>query len=190
MSKLTPMWKLCEENGITPEVIYEYDQTKDIPQYDSLEDCRQRMMASGMIRKTKKPHSFVTISLPPEGYERDFSPDVRACLERNQSMLNGNQWIYSLEFYGKDLNKFHPHVHLLIKGGGLDKTKLIRAFTRHFKIEKNFIDVKRSEDEQLYIKRENYLKGIKQDNKKASMEKDAEFRQKYNIAEFFSSDSL
>lgn len=190
MGKLQPIWQILEEHGITPEMIYEKDKEKAVPLYDSLEDCKEEMIRIGALKKVKKPHSFITISLPAERFEGNFAPEVAKCLERNTSMLNDNSYIYNLEFYGKDLEKYHPHVHLLIKGGGLDKSKIIRAFSRHFKIDKNFIDVKRSEDERLYIKRENYIKGIKQDNKAASIEKDEEFRKKHNIEKFFSNDII
>lgn len=190
MGKLQPIWMILEEQGITPEAIYERDQEKPIPLYSSLEDLKEKMIASGCLKKTKRPHSFITISLPAETYSNNFAQQVQGCLEKNTSMLNGNNYLYSLEFYGKDLEKLHPHCHILVKGGGLDKTKLIRAFTRHFKIEKNFIDVKRSEDEQLYNKRENYIKGIKQDNKTASVEKDIEFREKHGIEKFYSNDII
>lgn len=191
MSKKSPLWKILEEHGITEEQMWEYHSNNSRAEtFTTYEEWRDKMIQVGAIQKVKKPHSFITVSLP-DTYENDFSGEIQKCLERNSvSILKENNYIYSLEFFGKDLDKLHPHFHLLIKGGGLDKNKIIRAFSRHFKIEKNFIDVKRSEDERLYIKRENYIKGIKQDKKKEAIEKDDIFRKKHNIEKFYSNDII
>lgn len=191
MSKKSPLWKILEEHGITEEQMWEYHSNNSLAEtFTTYEEWRDKMIQVGAIQKVKKPHSFITVSLP-DTYENDFSGEIQKCLERNSvSILKENNYIYSLEFFGKDLDKLHPHFHLLIKGGGLDKNKIIRAFSRHFKIEKNFIDVKRSEDERLYIKRENYIKGIKQDKKKEAIEKDDIFRKKHNIEKFYSNDII
>lgn len=187
------MWKILEEAGIDEYTFWEKIQSGEMENkngYTSPEDIRERFVKSGLLQKRKKPHSFITVSLP-DTYEKDFSGEIQKCLERNSaSITKENNYIYSLEFYGKDVDKLHPHFHLLIKGGGLDKSKIIRAFSRHFKIEKNFIDVKRSEDEGLYIKRENYIKGIKQDKKQEAIEKDDIFREKHGIKKFYSNDTI
>lgn len=191
MRGLLPMWKICEEQGITEDMMWEsWQKSEHFHMYPTREAWRERQIQNGIIQKTKRPHSFITVSLPADNYSSNFAPEVAKCLERNASVLNGNNYVYSLEFFGKDLDKLHPHFHLLIKGGGLDKSKIIRAFSRHFKLEKNFIDVKRSEDEGLYIKRENYIKGIKQDKKQDAINKDDEFRKKHNIEKFYSNDTI
>lgn len=187
MSKLLPVWKILEDNGITPEMVYENSVAKGQTQYTSLEDCIEQMTKSGCLKKTKRPHSLVTISLPKEEYQKDFSNEIKSCINRNQSMMNNNDYIFSLEFYGKKSDEIHPHAHILIKGGGMDKSKIIRAFSRHFKIQKNFIDIQRSEDEILYLKRIDYIKGLKKDEKMEYCKKDELFREKHGILKYYES---
>lgn len=187
MAKLRPLWMLLEESGITPEMIYEHSVERGSTQFKSLEDCVEQLVKNGGLKKTKKPHSLVTLSLPKEEYQKDFSDEIKKCINRNQSMMNNNDYIFNLEFYGKKSDEIHPHAHILIKGGGMDKSKIIRAFSRHFKIQKNFIDIQRSEDEVLYLKRLDYIKGIKKDEKMEYVQKDEEFREKHGILKYYES---
>lgn len=184
-NNIRPIYVLLEELGITPEDIYNRNPElyKSLG-CDNFEEALSLMIRKGTARAIKTPHSFITISLPAEDYMKDFSADIKACLNRNSAMLNGNSYMFNLEFYGKSSAE-HPHAHILIKGGGMDKSKIIRAFARQFKIKDNFIDVQRSECGQLYTKREAYIKGNKQEKKMEQVEKDRDFRKNNNIEEYY-----
>lgn len=79
----------------------------------------------------------------------------------------------------------HPHIHMLIKGATTQPSKIIRDMARLFKINKNFVDCKNSSDEKIYKTRYEYIKGVKQDSKKAAVEKDKVFRSRNCLEDFY-----
>lgn len=197
----TPIWAILEQQGISAEDLYENRGKVKPCSFMTQDECdehneRMRLMtfqefcifqeSKGILRPTKQPHTFITISLPAEDFEKDFSDDVKKCMNRNSAMLNGNSYMFNLEFFGKK-GELHPHTHILIKGGGMDKSKIIRAFSRQFKIKDNFVDVQRSDCGRLYAQRVGYIKGEKQESKMKGVEKDDEFRKKYGIDKFYES---
>jgi len=182
MTKCQPMSQICEEAGITPETMANYCKNNGNPE----RDVAYWLVQEPFIQKIDVPHSFVTISLPKELYMNDFSEKVKRIIDNNTgAKCFGDREIkFCLEFYGKEL-EMHPHVHLLIKGNGMDKAKIIRAFSRGFDIKPNFIDYKAGKKHDLHQKRVNYINGDKVERKLKQIEADEKFRVKNNINKIY-----
>ena len=178
MTKIPPMSQFLQEAEITPEAMANHCKSKGEPEKDEAYWLAQEIFQ----QKIDVPHSFVTISLPKELYMNDFSEKVKRIIDNNTGAKSfGDREIkFCLEFYGKEL-EMHPHAHVLIKGNGMDKAKIIRAFSRGFDIKPNFIDYKGGKKHDLYQKRVNYINGDKVERKQKQIEADEKFRVKNNI---------
>lgn len=134
-------------------------------------------------------HTFVTISLPI--VEPDFQ-DLGHTHMKYHSIVDN--WLnlcpfeyldgatYCIEFYGQEL-QLHPHIHILINHV-MSPARLIRDFSRKFKIAKNFIDVKPGLSASLET-RQNYIQGIKIDDKTPQVIKDKEMRLSLELEDYY-----
>lgn len=177
MKKCVPISSLLEEHDITPEEMAKHSE----------HDAEYWRNHEYFMQDSKKPHSFITASLPEEKYMNNFSDKVKSIINRNRGMkcFGERPIMFSLEFYGKDIEKAHPHLHLLIEGDGMDKAKLIRSLARGFDVKPNFIDYKKGKTAKLLITRQNYIKGIKDESKEESVKADDIFRENNNIEKYY-----
>ena len=125
-------------------------------------------------------HLFITLSLDPTKsfrfYYENFDP---------HKIKLSNYYLWCFEFFGKDL-QYHPHIHLLFRTNKkLDRKRIINKLSRMLEIKSNFIDYEFSTSKILYKKREEYIKGIKTDNKEEQIQKDNEFRDNYELLPFY-----
>lgn len=105
-------------------------------------------------------HTFITLAFPQEALEE--CQNIHRKLETlNYADLNEFAYIY--EFYG-DKGKPNFHVHMLVRGK-LNKKNYIRNFSRKFNLPPSKVDIRLGDEEEVFVKRCNYLKGIKQDKK-------------------------
>ncbi len=130
-------------------------------------------------RPPEKPHWFITIAL-----SNDRDPvemvNITKGLSRHSYMTN---YMFSIEFYSKSGE--NQHIHILVWGNKVNKTKCIRDFSRKYDVSANFIDVKYSKRQRDYDNRENYIKGIKEDSKMESVQKDREKRASLCILDYY-----
>lgn len=105
-------------------------------------------------------HTFITLAFPQEALEE--CQNIHRKLE-TLSYADLNEYAYIYEFYG-DKGKPNFHVHMLVRGK-LNKKNYIRNFSRKFKLPPSKVDIRLGDEEEVFDKRCNYLKGIKQDKK-------------------------
>lgn len=130
-------------------------------------------------RPPDKPHWFITIALPNDREPVEMV-DITKGLSRHTYMTN---YIFSIEFYSK--SGYNQHIHILVSGSKVNKTKCIRDFSRKYEVSANFIDVKYSKRQSDYDNRENYIKGIKDDSKMESVQKDREKRASLSLLDYY-----
>ena len=65
------------------------------------------------------------------------------------------------------------------------KTRIIRDLSRLFKVPPQNIDVKSSDDIQLYDKRQNYINGQKQSLKSEAIDADTKYLDEHNIQQIY-----
>lgn len=116
----------------------------------------------------KLEHYFITISLDPSVEFEETNlinkiNSIKYCLHHTLGIF---------EYIP------HPHIHLLIKHKYINKYNMIKSFSKKLGLEKNFIDVKFSNNYEHYNNRENYLKGNKQDAKLDLVAEDNIYKQK------------
>lgn len=170
--------------GITPESMAEYNPTYTV------EEWRQRMIKNGLLDADKKPHALITVSLGAEREidYRELPTQIQNTLSRNASAIGNNTYEFSCEFYGSK-QQFQPHVHIFVKGKGTVLPKVVRAFTRTFNgLKPNMVNVLRSDKGDLYAKRQDYVRGIKKDDKAESVKLDEIFRNKYDLKNYYDVD--
>lgn len=127
----------------------------------------------------EKPHWFITIALPNDRDPVEMV-NLTKSLSRYAYMTN---YMFSIEFYSKSGENMH--IHILVWGTKVNKTKCIRDFSRKYDLSANFIDVKYSKRESDYSNRENYIKGIKEDSKMDSVQKDREKRASLCLLDYY-----
>lgn len=88
-----------------------------------------------------------------------------------------------LEAHSKDCTP-NLHFHLLISPAA-NKTQIIRDLTRRFKIPKPSVDVKLSDDPELYQTRNAYVAGVKQDKKLDAVCADVKFFEEKDVVRFY-----
>lgn len=134
-------------------------------------------------QKPKKPHRFITVSLPKATEPTEMAESWKTFLGKKSyaSQFTG----YTLEFTNQELG-YHPHIHALLVGTkSPQKHRLIRDITSHFKIESNYVDIKTGTEPELYQTRLDYIKGEKQDKKKKQIAKDDEIRASNNLKSYY-----
>ena len=132
----------------------------------------------------KKSHRFITVSVSKEKQPKD----VEALMERFIAKHNYscNIECYTLEFTNAEM-EYHPHIHILFNGTDKpQKGNLIRDFSRCFKVESNFVDIRSSNDPLLYEKRRKYIYGQKQNIKEEQVKQDIKIRKEHNILSYYS----
>lgn len=137
-----------------------------VPDYESLEAWRIKKIEKALgitLTSTPHKHQFITVALPTESTD----------LENLKRIIEDLEYAYledahlTVEYYSGDKNK-NLHIHIL-KHDIYSKTKIIRDMGRKFKVEPNFVNVKRGTKEKDYQNRLSYLKGDKlSDQKKAN----------------------
>lgn len=133
---------------------------------------------------SKKSHRFITVSVNKEKQPKDVEQLMERFIAKHSYSVNIE--CYTLEFTNAEM-EYHPHVHILLNGTDKpQKGNIIRDLSRCFKIEKNFVDIKSSNDPLLYEKRRGYVKGEKQDIKEKQVKRDKEIREKHNILSYYS----
>lgn len=142
-------------------------------------------------------HTFITLALPQlpddpdEKYERVMEYLHLAKKMVAYKYFSGMSCLFSFEFYSMEkklkLLKENFHIHMLFKGKykKFDRLRIIRDFSKKFKIEANFVDVKYHQSPELYHTRVEYVKGTKQSSKTDATEKDKEMRKELRLADFY-----
>jgi hypothetical protein len=131
------------------------------------------------VPQVDKPHWFITIALPNERNPKDMV-DITKNLERHAYMSN---YCFSIEFFSKSGE--NQHIHILVWGSKVNKTKTIRDFSRKYDVSANFIDIKHSKKAQDFLNRYNYIKGNKDDTKMESVEKDRARRRELDLLDYY-----
>lgn len=131
------------------------------------------------VAHIEKPHWFITIALPNERDPLDMV-QITKDLERHKYMSN---YCFSIEFFSKSGE--NQHIHILVWGDKVNKTKTIRDFSRKYDISPNFIDIKFSRKQTDFNNRLNYIKGNKEDSKMESVEKDRVKRAELDLLDFY-----
>jgi len=123
-----------------------------------------------------KPHQFITVALP-----NDYPlKKILKYLEKPHKWLVG--WI-TIEKYSKSGENLHLHI---LKEGNYSKTKLIRDLARRFKVESNFIDVRRGTEPTDWNHRLSYIKGDKMATEKMEhVQKDKEWRIENKLKDYY-----
>lgn len=123
-----------------------------------------------------KPHQFITVALP-----NDY--DLKKLLNY---INNPHKWCkgwISIEKYSKSGENLHMHI---LKEGNYSKTKIIRDLSRRFKIESNFIDVRKGTEPTDWNNRLSYIQGTKvSEEKMECVEKDKEWRKEHSIKDHY-----
>lgn len=127
----------------------------------------------------EKPHWFITIALPNDRNPIDMV-DITKNLERHAYMSN---YCFSIEFFSKSGE--NQHIHILVWGSKVNKTKTIRDFSRKYDVSANFIDIKYSKKATDFNNRLNYLKGNKDETKMESVKKDQDKRRELGLLDFY-----
>lgn len=131
------------------------------------------------VPTAEKPHWFITIALPNDRDPVEMV-EITKNLQRHNYMTN---YCFSIEFFSKSGE--NQHIHILVWGNKVNKTKVIRDFSRKYDVSANFIDVKHSKRQQDYNNRLNYIKGIKDESKMESVEKDRVRRAELDLLDFY-----
>jgi len=87
-------------------------------------------------------------------------------------------WKYEAVVEGHTKQGYRPHIHMIlytkIKPG-----RIVDSFSKHFKCEKNFVEVKNMKS--FYHEKKNYIRGKKDDSKIKYVEQDKKEREDNNI---------
>lgn len=127
----------------------------------------------------EKPHWFITIALPNDRNPVDMV-DITKNLSKHAYMAN---YCFSIEFFSKSGE--NQHIHILVWGSKVNKTKTIRDFSRKYDVSANFIDIKHSKKAQDYANRLNYIKGNKDETKMESVSQDRAKRRELDLLDFY-----
>ena len=118
-----------------------------------------------------KPHCFVTVRMP-----RDQS------IEAVYAQVKGLKytWLQGTEAVLEGFGTTNPHVHFLLPSKR-HKGNLIKQLANRFKVKKHLVDYKSSDCPDIFTKRYNYIRGIKQGSKADGVAADVELRNAHNI---------
>jgi len=181
------------ERAINDPKYHEYWSIAGCPTDD--EDCLEQFY--NPPPPSRIYHLFITIALP--NLPLDFIDKREKVLEylgnlrkvSDLKYLQNNTGIGTMEFFSLEpklkMLKENPHIHILYKGklAKFDKARVIRDFSRAFKVKDNFIDVKYTDIPELYTTREEYIKGIKRKEKCLATERDIVERKELEIENYF-----
>lgn len=125
-------------------------------------------------------HQLITVALP-----NDYDLTVL-----KYKLENGLQYQYldtAIARVERHSDGGKPNLHLhILKKGNYQKSKIIRDLSRHFKIDKNFVDVRSSKSRTRYNNSLNYVYGAKKDDAKlADVELDIQWRLDNGFAEIY-----
>lgn len=145
-----------------------------------------------------KPHLFITIALPSLPSEIESKREkVLEHLAKLRSIkykyLKEKTAHFCFEFnsFDKKLKvlKHNYHIHFLVatKIKNFNRARIIRDFSRLFKVEPNFIDVIYHNSIELFEKRFQYIQNQKQNSEKdLAVQKDILDRKSIQIQDFYS----
>lgn len=123
----------------------------------------------------EKPHTFLTMritsSLPA------FYKQVIEDLGKLKSLSGAR-----LVFEGG--NTSNPHIHMLMEGKR-HKANTIKTLSKKFKISKEKVDFKSSDDAELYYTRLAYITGAKKDEKEKKVQDDIKYREQHGIQHLY-----
>ncbi len=151
-----------------------------------IDACKSMLSNRSPLRNLKKcdtsfRHIFITVSLP-----QDISISNVVSFDFDKLKLEADEASWSFEFHGQDL-KYHPHLHMLVKipKMKLDKQRIIKRFSKLFKVKPNFVDYRYGNTKYLYNKRYLYITGDKTDRKNDQVLADFKLRTKLNIKSYY-----
>lgn len=130
------------------------------------------------LPQVKKTSYMITLNLPNE-YPVDKLLEKLKGLEKYAYM---KKYFFNIEYFSKKGENLHSHIFVPQK---IHKTKTIRDFSRWFGIEPNFVDIRQKTTELQYNNALSYIKGEKEQKKIEYVEKDKEWRKKYNLQDFY-----
>lgn len=181
--------RTLERNERYKQVIIKCIENDLAVKADERNIINKRLKENSKKKSKMRNHTFVTISLPIVG--KDFE-DLGHTHDKYHEIVY--DWLntcpfeylegalYTIEFYGQEL-QLHPHIHILINHV-MSPARVIRDFSRKFKIAKNFIDVKPGLSASLDT-RMNYIQGIKIDDKMPQVIKDREMRESLGLKNYY-----
>lgn len=166
--------------------MYEKAKEKDPSKVIPYEPRRWREWGACEPPPIAKYSTFITINFSSEidivEAHKKFTTRVLG-----KTYFNDRYIIYNIE------HTDHPHIHCLVEGRlGTSGTpaKIIRDISRVFAMKPNFIDVKNSKTLEMYTKRSNYVKGLKQDAKLEKVKADEEYRKKFGFDNYYEVNSV
>lgn len=92
-----------------------------------------------------------------------------------------------LELFSSDLTRNH-HIHMLVPW--TVKTRIIRDLASYFKVPRPNVDVKHSDNTDLYHKRQDYINGEKQDAKNEAIQADSKELYELDIQQVYLIENL
>lgn len=135
---------------------------------------------SGEIENNNKSKSYYFITINKEGNKeqlKELYDQVCEALHRYKWLRKS---VINYEYYTKEGQ--HPHSHMVVDTGKRKDT-IIWLLSKFFKVNKNFIDIKRYYNDP--INHINYVKGIKADSAKDEyINKDTLLRDELNIPHY------
>lgn len=143
-------------------------------------DASLCQLASKMkhLPKTKKHSTLITLALP-----NSSDPSEIVAKLRGLDYKYLTSYVFSLEYFSKNGENLHAHMFLPYS---VPKAKIIRDFSRKFKVKENFIDVRKRDTADGATRAEAYVKGLKKDFEKAEFVKqDEEWRIQNKIENFY-----
>lgn len=178
--------ELLVEGGWTPE------EAKEFFIVLCAQDAREKARHQEAVRKEVNrltgdtPTQMVTISLDQNMTEAEAieaQHKVRDLIVgASYKWYSNATWRY--EYYSGDECKWNPHLHLVVDKV-VSSSHVRQQIFRKFLGKKKPLECVYNTDvtECKDSSQRDYIDGIKQDNKQKSLEKDKEFRNKYNISE-------
>jgi len=144
----------------------------------TIEDYRKHVSRSA----PKEYGALITVALPEP---TEHTPeDIKEKLHSCDSIT---EYIFSYEFYSDNGNNFNPHIHIFLYGDQ-HKSNIIKLFSRFFKVEKNFVDFKKTYNRDQNENSINYIKGEKKDpEKQESVKNDKIYRSKKELLDYYQS---
>lgn len=143
---------------------------------NEIKKCRQ-LLERKPKQLSLKTHTWITICI--EEYKHE---NIKLLLNSKLKYLKGGEFTH--EFWSGTPPVSNPHIHLLLPLV-VEKSRIVRDFSRLFKLKANFIDVKYGDDADK-INRVNYLKGQKKEETKVeNCRLDNESREKLKIKSLY-----
>lgn len=122
-------------------------------------------------------HSFITVRLNNDEPLEQIQAKLQSINLKWMTVASAR-----LEIFSSNLTRNH-HIHILSTWAV--KTRIIRDLSRLFKVKPQNVDVKQSDDIQLYDKRQNYINGQKQELKSEAIDADTKYLDEHNIQQIY-----